>query len=104
VRHVEGGEVCSVSIAIEANYIAIDGHSGATGGVGGRAIPVGVDGDVLRIATAYDTYGSTLGSCREDEPYRRVFSHGKGDIAAHVYCLCLHSGGTREKPYCEGKK
>ena len=59
MRWVETGDVLSVIVAIEADYIAVDGHSGAVGGVGGTDLPAGADGDVLRIAAAYDTYGST---------------------------------------------
>ena len=47
-------------------------------------VPVGADCDVLRIAAAYDTYGSTGSGCLEVEPYRRVFCDGKGDIAIHI--------------------
>jgi hypothetical protein len=102
VRRVEGGEVCSILGAIEANQVAVDGHSGATGGVGGSACPAGTDGDVLRIAAAYYTYGGNVGSSPEVEAYRLAVFDGKGDIAAHVY-LCLQSGGTCEKPYDEGE-
>ena len=104
MRWVEGGKVCTVAAAIEACYIAVDGHSGAAGGIGGSAIiPVGVDSDIFSIAAAYDTYGGTGSGCLEVELYRRVFFDGKGDIAAHVY-LCLQSGGTRKKPCDEGEE
>ena len=103
MRWVEGGEVCTVAAAIESGYITVDGHSSATGGVGGSAYPIGADCDILCIAAAYDTYGSAVSGCLEVERYRRVFGDGKGDIAAHVYCLCLQSGGTCEKPYDEGE-
>ena len=61
-------------------YIAVYSHSGTVGGIGGSAIPVGVDGDVLRIAAAYDTYGSTIGGYIEVELYRRSVGNGKGEI------------------------
>ena len=107
MRRVEGGEVTVVVAAFESYYIAVDGHSGSSGGNGKGTyvvaiVPAGADGDVLRIAAAYDTYGSTGSGCLEVELYRRSVGNGKGDIAAHVY-LCLQSGGTREKPYDEGE-
>ena len=89
MRRVEDGEVYSVFGAIEARYIAIDFHLGTLGSNCKSTwtiavVPRGADGDVLRIAAAYYTYGSTLGGCLEVELYRRVFFDGKGDIAAHV--------------------
>ena len=52
MRYVESGDVIFVIVAIEANYIAVDFHLGAVGGVVGSTFPVGADGDVLRIATS----------------------------------------------------
>ena len=71
-------------MALEANYIAIDGNLGAVGGVVGSACPTCADDDVLCIAAAYDTYGGICLGCHEVKLYRRVFGNGKGDIAAHI--------------------
>ena len=108
MRRIEGGKVRSVVSAIKARQVAVDGHSGATCSNGKGTwpvtiVPVGTDGDISRIAAAYDTYGSGGSGCLEVELYSRPVGNGKGDIAAHVYCLCLQSGGTREKPYDEGE-
>ena len=100
MRWVEGGKVCTVAAATEACYIAVDGHSGAAGGVGGYAFPVGADGDILRIAAAYYTYGSAHSGRLEVELYTLTVFDGKGDIAVHirlgVWCaadVCTRSSG-----------
>ena len=84
MRRVEGGEVCSVFLAIEANQVAVDSHSRSIGGVGGNTCPIGADCDVLRIAAAYDTHGSAGCGRLKVELYSRSVGNGKGDIAAHI--------------------
>ena len=101
MRRVEDGEVYSVFGAIEARYIAIDFHLGTLGSNCKSTwtiavVPIGADCDVLRIATAYDTYGSGGSGCLEVELYRRVFFDGKGDIAIHIKLrarICTRSSG-----------
>jgi len=104
VRYVDGGDSFKVFAAIEARYIAVDSHRGAVGFVFYVAChPVFIDGKGSIAATTHYLYGSTRSGCLEVELYLSTVGNGKGDVAAHVYCLCL-SGGTREKPYCEGEK
>ena len=85
MRRVEGGDVCSVTAAIEISYVAVDSHLGVAGGVVAEACLSGADGDIIGLAAAYDTYGSAGFGCLEVELYRCSVFDSKGDIAARVW-------------------
>ena len=97
MAYVDSGNISFVEAAIEAFYVAVDSHSVGCCCIGAITTPFGADGDICRIVSAYYPYGCVGEVSFERETYLLAVLDGKGNIAFHVYCLCL-SCGTEQKP------